>query len=99
MSLGPKLLELGYETARQMELPRVASEYLEALSASTVWEVVYLDKITGSRRVNVCSAHGSVNANRFALRVSVRHLVQTPRIFATARNVKISGEFSQRGGT
>jgi DNA-binding IclR family transcriptional regulator len=67
-ALGPKLLELGYETGRQMELPRVAREHLEALSASTGdtvhlgvldgWGVVYLDKITGSRRVDVCSRLG-----------------------------------------
>jgi DNA-binding IclR family transcriptional regulator len=67
-ALGPKLLELGYETGRQMELPRVAREHLEALSASTGdtvhlgildgWGVVYLDKITGSRRVDVCSRIG-----------------------------------------
>ena len=67
-SLGSRLLELGYETARRMELPRIAREHLEALSASTGdtvhlgsldgFGVVYLDKITGSRRVDVCSRIG-----------------------------------------
>src|SRR5580692_1659791 len=52
--LGPKLLELGHVTARRMDLPRVAREHLEALSASTgdtvhlgildEFKVLYLDK-------------------------------------------------------
>ncbi len=66
--LGPKLLELGYETGRRMDLPRVAREYLEALSASTGDTVhlgvldgeraLYLDKIQGSRRVEISSRIG-----------------------------------------
>jgi DNA-binding IclR family transcriptional regulator len=66
--LGPKLLELGHLTARRMDLPRVAREHLEALSASTgdtvhlgilnENQVLYLDKVTGTRRVEVCSRIG-----------------------------------------
>ena len=66
--LGPKLLELGHLTARRMDLPRVAREHLEALSASTSDtvhlgilnenQVLYLDKVTGTRRVEVCSRIG-----------------------------------------
>jgi DNA-binding IclR family transcriptional regulator len=66
--LGPKLLELGYETSRSMELPRVAREFLEALSASTGDTVhlgvldgeraLYLDKIQGSRRIQISSRIG-----------------------------------------
>jgi DNA-binding IclR family transcriptional regulator len=67
-TLGPKLLELGYVTGRRMELPRVAREHLETLSASTGDTVhlgvldgsraLYLDKIAGSRRVEVSSRIG-----------------------------------------
>jgi DNA-binding IclR family transcriptional regulator len=66
--LGPKLLELGYETSRSMELPRVAREFLETLSASTGDTVhlgildgeraLYLDKIQGSRRIQISSRIG-----------------------------------------
>jgi DNA-binding IclR family transcriptional regulator len=51
-----------------MDLPRVAREYLEALSASTgdtvhlgilnENQVLYLDKVTGTRRVEICSRIG-----------------------------------------
>lgn len=67
-SLGPKLLELGYVTGRRMDLPRVAREYLEGLAASTGDTVhlgildgeraLYLDKIQGSRRVEISSRIG-----------------------------------------
>ncbi len=67
-ALGPKLLELGYITGRRMDLPRVAREYLETLSASTSDTVhlgildgeraLYLDKIQGSRRVEISSRIG-----------------------------------------
>jgi DNA-binding IclR family transcriptional regulator len=67
-ALGPKLLELGYVTGRQMDLPRVAREHLEALAASTGDTVhlgilegsraLYLDKIQGSRRVEISSRIG-----------------------------------------
>jgi DNA-binding IclR family transcriptional regulator len=67
-TLGPKLLELGYITGRRMDLPRVAREHLEALAAATGDTVhlgmldgsraLYLDKISGSRRVEISSRIG-----------------------------------------
>jgi DNA-binding IclR family transcriptional regulator len=67
-TLGSKLLELGYLTSKSMDLPRVAREHLEALAASTKDTVhlgildedraLYLDKIQGSRRVEVSSRIG-----------------------------------------
>jgi DNA-binding IclR family transcriptional regulator len=67
-TLGPKLLELGFVTGRRMELPRVARAHLEALSVSSGDTVhlgvldgsraLYLDKIQGSRRVEVSSKIG-----------------------------------------
>jgi DNA-binding IclR family transcriptional regulator len=67
-ALGPKLLELGYVTGRRMDLPRVAREHLEALANLTNDTVhlgildgeraLYLDKIQGSRRVEVSSRIG-----------------------------------------
>jgi DNA-binding IclR family transcriptional regulator len=66
--LGPKLLELGYITGRRMDLPRVAREHLESLAAATGDTVhlgvldgaraLYLDKIPGSRRVEISSRIG-----------------------------------------
>jgi DNA-binding IclR family transcriptional regulator len=67
-TLGPKLLELGYITGRRMDLPRVARGHLEALAAATGDTVhlgvldgaraLYLDKISGSRRVEISSRIG-----------------------------------------
>lgn len=67
-ALGPKLLELGHVTTRRMNLPRVAREHLELLASSTGdtvhlgilddHTVLYLDKIPGNRRVEVCSRIG-----------------------------------------
>jgi DNA-binding IclR family transcriptional regulator len=67
-ALGPKLLELGHLTAGKMDLTRIARPYLEELSASTGDAVhlgildgpraLYLDKIQGSRRVEVSSRIG-----------------------------------------
>jgi DNA-binding IclR family transcriptional regulator len=67
-ALGPKLLQLGYITGQRMDLPRVAREHLETLAASTNDTVhlgildgeraLYLDKIQGSRRVEVSSRIG-----------------------------------------
>jgi DNA-binding IclR family transcriptional regulator len=67
-TLGPKLLELGYITGRRMDLPRVAREHLETLAAATGDTVhlgmldgsraLYLDKISGSRRVEISSRIG-----------------------------------------
>jgi DNA-binding IclR family transcriptional regulator len=66
--LGAKLLELGHLTAGKMDLTRVARPYLEELSTSTGDAVhlglldssraLYLDKIQGSRRVEVSSRIG-----------------------------------------
>jgi DNA-binding IclR family transcriptional regulator len=67
-TLGPKLLELGYITGRRMDLPRVARGHLESLAAATGDTVhlgvldgaraLYLDKIPGSRRVEISSRIG-----------------------------------------
>ncbi len=67
-TLGPKLLELGYITGRRMDLPRVARVHLEALASATGDTVhlgmldgaraLYLDKIPGSRRVEISSRIG-----------------------------------------
>jgi DNA-binding IclR family transcriptional regulator len=67
-SLGPRLLELGYLAGRQTSLPRVAREHLELLAARTGDTVhlgvldgaraLYLDKISGTRRVEVSSRIG-----------------------------------------
>ncbi len=67
-ALGPKLLELGYVTGRRKNLPRVAREHLETLAANTGDTVhlgildgtraLYLDKIQGSRRVEISSRIG-----------------------------------------
>jgi DNA-binding IclR family transcriptional regulator len=67
-SLGPRLLELGYLAGRQTSLPRVAREHLEALASKTGDTVhlgvldgsraLYLDKISGTRRVEVSSRIG-----------------------------------------
>lgn len=67
-SLGPRLLELGYLAGRQTSLPRVAREHLEQLAAATGDTVhlgvldgpraLYLDKISGTRRVEVSSRIG-----------------------------------------
>jgi DNA-binding IclR family transcriptional regulator len=66
--LGPKLLELGYRTQQQMDLPRVARPHLERLAVlceDTVhlgvldghW-ALYLDKIPGRRRIEIGSRIG-----------------------------------------
>ena len=67
-ALGPKLLELGFQARAQMSLPRVAREHIEALAAGTGDTVhlgildgpraLYLDKIPGSRRVEISSRIG-----------------------------------------
>lgn len=67
-SLGPKLLELGYLASQQMDIPRLARPHLEALSASSMDTVhlgilrdgsaLYLDKISGTRRINIGSRVG-----------------------------------------
>ncbi len=67
-SLGPKLLELGHLAGRQMNLPRVAHDYLVQLSQDTGdtvhlgildgGQALYLDKIQGSRRIEISSRIG-----------------------------------------
>lgn len=67
-SLGPKLLELGFQARAQLSLQRVAREHIETLAASTGDTVhlgildgaraFYLDKIPGSRRVEISSRIG-----------------------------------------
>ena len=67
-ALGPKLLELGFQARAQMSLARVAREHIEALAAGTGDTVhlgvldgaraFYLDKIAGSRRVEISSRVG-----------------------------------------
>lgn len=67
-SLGPKLLELGHLAAKQLSLPRVAHPYLLQLSQLTgdtvhlgVLDgtmVLYLDKISGTRRIEISSRIG-----------------------------------------
>ena len=67
-TLGPKLLELGYIVQQQRLLPGTARPHLEALSDLTEDTVhlgvldddraLYLDKITGRRRINISSRIG-----------------------------------------
>lgn len=67
-SLGPKLLELGYQAREQMHIPRAARVHLEQLSASSMDTVhlgvlegdkaLYLDKINGTRRIVIGSRVG-----------------------------------------
>src|ERR1700712_708107 len=67
-ALGPKLLELGYKARAQMNFPRVARDHIEALARETGDTVhlgilddtraLYLDKIPGSRRVEIRSGIG-----------------------------------------
>lgn len=67
-ALGPKLLELGHIAGRQLNLTKAAREHLEALASGTGdtvhlgvlddRKVLYLDKIPGSRRVEVSSRIG-----------------------------------------
>jgi len=67
-ALGPKLLELGFQARAQMSLARVAREHIETLAAATGDTVhlgvldgpraFYLDKIPGSRRVEISSRIG-----------------------------------------
>src|SRR3989338_9099564 len=67
-SLGSKLLELGYLASQQMDLPRIARPHLEKLWEDTEDTVhlgvldddlaLYLDKLTGRRRINISSRVG-----------------------------------------
>jgi DNA-binding IclR family transcriptional regulator len=72
--LGPKLLELGHLAARHMSLPRIAHSYLLKLSQETgdtvhlgVFDngrVLYLDKVAGSRRIEISSRIGETQPLR-----------------------------------
>ena len=67
-SLGPKLLELGFRVRDELDLPRVAAPQLEQLALLTEdtvhlgvldrEQVLYLDKISGKRRINLSSRVG-----------------------------------------
>ena len=69
-SLGPKLIELGFQVQDKLDLPRVAAPHLERLAVLTEdtvhlgvldeGRVLYLDKIPGTRRVNLSSRIGEV---------------------------------------
>lgn len=66
--LGPKVLELGYLASRQMSLPRIAHDHLLQLANTTGDTVhlgvldgnmaLYLDKVSGRRRVEISSRIG-----------------------------------------
>lgn len=66
--LGPKLLELGHAARRQISLPRVARPHLEKLCEATSDAVhlgvlygdkaLYLDKLSGGRRIEIGSRVG-----------------------------------------
>ncbi len=67
-SLGPRMMEFGHLASRQLSLPRVAHDFLVALAGLTgdtvhlgildVDRALYLDKIAGSRRIEVSSRIG-----------------------------------------
>jgi DNA-binding IclR family transcriptional regulator len=69
-TLGPKLLELGFRVRSELDLPRMAAPQLERLALLTEdtvhlgvldqGRVLYLDKITGKRRINLSSRVGEV---------------------------------------
>jgi len=73
-SLGPKLLELGFQARALMSLQRVAREHIEVLAAGTGDTVhlgildgaraFYLDKISGGRRVEISSRIGELQPLR-----------------------------------
>jgi DNA-binding IclR family transcriptional regulator len=66
--LGPRLIELGFSAYTQIDLVQVARPFLEELSRLTQdtvhlaeragWEVSYLDKLRGSRPVEISSRVG-----------------------------------------
>jgi DNA-binding IclR family transcriptional regulator len=72
--LGPKALEIGYQARIQLNIPRVAREHLETLAAQTGDTVhlgildgtraLYLDKISGRRRIEISSRVGEVQPLR-----------------------------------
>jgi DNA-binding IclR family transcriptional regulator len=72
--LGAKSLELGYQARVQLNVPRVARDYLEKLAMQTGDTVhlgvldgtraLYLDKIPGGRRVEISSRIGELQPLR-----------------------------------
>jgi DNA-binding IclR family transcriptional regulator len=72
--LGAKSLELGYQARVQLNVPRVARDYLEKLATQTGDTVhlgvldgtraLYLDKIPGGRRVEISSRVGELQPLR-----------------------------------
>jgi len=72
--LGPKSLELGYQARVQLNIPRIARDHLEKLAAQTGDTVhlgildgtraLYLDKISGRRRVEISSRVGELQPLR-----------------------------------
>jgi DNA-binding IclR family transcriptional regulator len=71
-SLGTKLIELGFQAHRQLDLPSRARGFLEKLAADTSDtvhlaildndEVIYLDKLAGQRAVEISSRVGGRKA-------------------------------------
>jgi len=69
-SLGPRLLELGFRVRDELDLPRIAAPHLQRLALLTEdtvhlgvldrGRVLYLDKITGRRRINISSRIGEL---------------------------------------
>lgn len=67
-TLGPRVMELGFLASRQMSLPRIAHDFLVELARVTGdtvhlgmrdgTRVLYLDKIVGSKRLQVSSRIG-----------------------------------------
>jgi DNA-binding IclR family transcriptional regulator len=67
-SLGPRLIDLGYRASQQANLARIAREHIEQLAARTGDTVhlgvldgstaLYIDKIQGTRRVEISSRIG-----------------------------------------
>ncbi|MHA7970560.1 IclR family transcriptional regulator [Rhizobium sp. CAU 1783] len=67
-ALGPRLIELGFSAYSRIDLVQVARPFLEELSRLTRdtvhlaqregWEVAYLDKLRGSRPVEISSRIG-----------------------------------------
>jgi DNA-binding IclR family transcriptional regulator len=69
--LGPRLLELGFKSQHETQLPRIARPHLEALADTTEDTVHlgvldddrarYLDKVAGRRRIEISSRVGELH--------------------------------------
>lgn len=89
-SLGPRLMEFGFLASRQMSLPRVAHDFLVELAAATGDtvhlgildddRVLYLDKVAGSRRIEVSSRIGERQPLRSTGLGKALLLDQAPRV-------------------